>query len=442
MQSLLSVADFGVNHPSEQSSSNLRARVSSDRELIERERRIAPTLEGYLEGELEYKCVKSLTKGFACYSHMIAILCDIDIQLLSIGRLERSCKCQSDAMVRFIELEDMKECQMCLEHGIQGTSRVGMLEYCNLRLLARDCQTTHPCMYLDKCLTMPSVIATQLESLLEEFDYNVIRSVCKNTVTMRSHLFTEATHPEGYEVTPVRELRQCICIGAVNLGHYTVVLWMIRPTINYLECMISCSSEEDRVNFKSLMFEELSNMRHIPRQLKGISINEKRIDDRIELHVTGDGCLFLADSTALTRLGMRVSVVAIGSSSVNVTALNKGCLGVEIIPMITDSGLVRSITSLEAQSVEGMDIVPEGNKVTVKFVRVVNRTATGPVLIIGKNGGFQWVGSPSMICSTLAKFFRHAAYRMTTEEFRTSVKVAHKGVRKSYISGVSRRQKS
>jgi len=133
-----SVIGFGLNHPSEQSSSTLKARVSSDRELMEREHRIAPTLEGYLEGELEYKCVKSLTRGFACYSHMIAILCDIDIELLSIGRLKRSCKCQSDAMVRFIELEGMKECQMCLEHGIQGISRVGMLEHCNLRLFARD----------------------------------------------------------------------------------------------------------------------------------------------------------------------------------------------------------------------------------------------------------------------------------------------------------------
>jgi hypothetical protein len=296
-------------------------------------------------------------------------------------------------------------------------------------------------MYLDKCLAMPSIIATQLESLLEQFDYNVIRSVWRNAVTMPSHLFTEATHPKGYEVTPVRELRQCICIGAVNLGHYTVVLWMIRPAINYLECVVSCSSEEDVVNFRSLMFEELSNMRHIPRQFKRISTDVQRVDDRIELHVTGDGCLFLADSSALTKLGIRVSVVAIGSSSVNITALNRECPGAEIIPMITDSGLVRSITSLEAQTVEDMHIVPEKHKVTVKFLRVVNRTATGPVLIIGKNGGFQWVGSPSMICSTLVKFFKHAAYRMTTEEFRASVKAAHKGVRESYISGVPRRQR-
>jgi len=103
---------------------------------------------------------------------------------------------------------------------------------------------------------------------------------------------------------------------------------------------------------------------------------------------------------------------------------------------------VLELDDIRYATVESMHIVPEEHKVTVKFMRVVNRTATGPVLIIGKNGGFQWVGSPSMICSTLAKFFRHAAYRMTTEEFRTSVKVAHKGVRKSYISGVSRRQKS
>ena len=74
----------------------------------------------------------------------------------------------------------------------------------------------------------------------------------------------------------------------------------------------------------------------------------------------------------------------------------------------------------------------------MKFRRIVDGNVVGPVLTLGCNGGFQWIGSPSLISFTLKQFFDHAASKIATQKFIESVSRSVIGIIGVYPAGIKR----
>jgi hypothetical protein len=74
-----------------------------------------------------------------------------------------------------------------------------------------------------------------------------------------------------------------------------------------------------------------------------------------------------------------------------------------------------------------MEFWPEMNKVRVKFIMITDNSIVGPSLTLGCNGGFQWIGAPSNIASTLHQIFTHMSYKMATDLFFTAIHESNVG---------------
>ena len=102
--------------------------------------------------------------------------------------------------------------------------------------------------------------------------------------------------------------------------------------------------------------------------------------------------------------------------------------------------IIKALTAVDDMSIGGMQFWPERNKVVTKFRRVPGEKIVDPTLTLGKNGGFQWIGSSSSLSNTLLQFFSHASSRMTSPEFREAIKQSNTGRLADYPSGIARRK--
>lgn len=82
--------------------------------------------------------------------------------------------------------------------------------------------------------------------------------------------------------------------------------------------------------------------------------------------------------------------------------------------------------------------IETGSKcVTIKYH--TNRSlGTGPSLVIGENGGFQWLGNPSDISESLSSIFSFMNNNMKSEEFIRVIPRSNSMVKYIYPSGIKR----
>jgi hypothetical protein len=109
-----------------------------------------------------------------------------------------------------------------------------------------------------------------------------------------------------------------------------------------------------------------------------------------------------------------------------------------VIPVKMTPRILSALTSTSPVMTSGMKIWPEHNKVRVKFVRISNGNIVGPSLTLGCNGGFQWIGVPSAMASTLNQVFTHMSSRMATDTFFEAISLSEIGSNRVYPSGVPR----
>lgn len=98
-----------------------------------------------------------------------------------------------------------------------------------------------------------------------------------------------------------------------------------------------------------------------------------------------------------------------------------------------------SLTFPHANTNRAMDICQESRKATFKFRRIGNGTVIGPTLTIGQNGGFQWIGYPSCISSTMSQAFNHMSAKMSSTQFRQILSRSKIGTLFQYPSGIAKR---
>jgi hypothetical protein len=428
-----SCAHFEINHMQVISKSNLRATVSTATSIKERNIRIAPVVIGHLTEPLEPMFQVLNTRIFWCQSDMIMRLCNVKPGSLFKYTRDQTCICANKT--ECIDLETMQNLSMCLKHGASGSPRLIKFKIGNVDIVARGCQCTHPSIYFDKSVVLPRLIEEQMDSLLAHFGYRRLKfmEVTSSEINLRTW--------KSESSEQIMEMRQCICLGATTLGVYTVAIWMIRPTLNYMECVIKCSDTTHVIEARSAAMLELSKLGRNNEHRLSLRFEEKPRQNYIDLHVSGDALPYIINSGSLVSLGTKISMASIGSSVLNMTAVELLEESPRIIPMVIDIGVVKSISSGSQFQSGSMCIVPEMKKVRIKFFTTRVGTSQGPSLTLGSNGGFQWMGNPSALASTLAQFFCHVAARMQTREFRDAVSRASTGTRPKYPSCVPRSQK-
>ena len=86
-----------------------------------------------------------------------------------------------------------------------------------------------------------------------------------------------------------------------------------------------------------------------------------------------------------------------------------------------------------------MEFITELKKARIKFIIIIAGEVSGPSLTIGFNGGFQWVGNPSHLSSTLLQVFSHISGKMASTEFENSISASSTAAISCYPGGVPRK---
>jgi hypothetical protein len=160
-------------------------------------------------------------------------------------------------------------------------------------------------------------------------------------------------------------------------------------------------------------------------------------DDQMEVTMSGYTLPYFMCSDRAEELGAYIKSVSMGSSTMNVTVIDHSDLsGHNILPVRFGTNIMTSLTADSDCNVNGMEFWPEIKKVVIKFRRVSGGKIVGPSLTIGCNGGFQWIGTSSMLSSTLVQAFTHMSTRMDGSKFVRAVSSSDGGPASVYPSGV------
>ena len=130
---------------------------------------------------------------------------------------------------------------ICLQHGIKGATRIATMKTLVGTFLLNSSQCVYPDKHIDRSILLPLIIKFQISQLLESMGYldiNFVKGPIDGHVKL-THLITTTG-------TRVTEFRQYILIGTHTRVNDTILVWMIRPTINYMTCIFMCSSDSYR----------------------------------------------------------------------------------------------------------------------------------------------------------------------------------------------------
>ena len=129
-------------------------------------------------------------------------------------------------------------------HLINTGSLINILSTRLGNLILYSSQSIYPSIHMDRCLLLPSKIRSEMTELLESMGYLQARAV--SSPINGEVLIRPVCHSKD---TSVREFRQYMCIGQCTKGRRTIIVWMIRPTVNYLDCEL----KKVRIKFERII---------------------------------------------------------------------------------------------------------------------------------------------------------------------------------------------
>lgn len=375
----------------------------------------------------------SLSCVYKDYPSMILDVCGY--QSGAMLRHHRSNPCKCTVLSSCIDVETGQSVPICLKHGVHGNTRIATLKTHLAVFLLNSSQCMFPNIHCDRCMLLPSKIRSEMSKLLSNMGYLETRSI-----VVEDEQTKILSHNISQDHVEITEFRQYICIGKCTTGDNTIVVWMIRPTVNYLECVFLCKSND----YKSLVslikgvVQFRSGYHDISHELgiKHTYLNE----DLMEVNVSGTLAPYFMTSEVAKDLNAKIKTVSIGGSRMNVTVMQiDGIDQHKIIPIMINIDILKSMTASCFTELSGMMIFSESKKVVIKFRRIVDGNVVGPSLTLGNYGGFQWIGAPSMFASTMDKFLSHSNYMMSKQDFVRCVSNSIVGVSQIYPGGIPRR---
>ncbi len=343
--------------------------------------------------------------------------------------------CDCSNKITGLNVESNSTVRVCPDHGVQAKCRVALMKTRSNTLLMYGSQCRYPSKHLDRCMVMPLKIQDEVSQLLNSMNYFEIRSFRR---TDGDGLVILSTN--GGKSNRLREMRQYLSIGSCMLGDITAIVWMIRPTINYMKCIFTCRA--DQYNSVTSAIRGVVSARVPDTDVqRNLSFEQKAISaDHIAVTVSGTLASHMIQANISNEVGAKISSVSMGGSTLNITLLRNDSLGRLVIdPVIMNSKLVGSLMSDSSEDTTRVQVTKEIRKCTMKFKRVAKDAVAGPSLTIGENGGFQWVGNPGCLSSTMLQAFTHMSNRMSSVEFKAALSRSQVGVLGAYPSGVPKR---
>ena len=234
-------------------------------------------------------------------------------------------------------------------------------------------------------------------------------------------------------------LRQYIQIAESRFQSSTILLWMLRPTVNYMDFIFVCDSNRYSSIISVIM--GVKEARSMGKDIRnGVSFKYSSYEMTIEVRMSGTLVPYFLCSEACSQMDIHIQSVFLGGCTLNLTLIKKDSDNNPVLcPVAFNSSLMTSITSPEANMMRTIEISQELRKSTMKFRRVGRGTIVGPTLTIGENGGFQWIGNPSSVSITMSQAFSHMSMRMSSAQFRQALSNSRIGTLGQYPLGVAKR---
>jgi len=264
-----------------------------------------------------------------------------------------------------------------------------------------DEQSCSPCLYLDNCLTLPSVLLDEVSYLRQMSDMSPI------VVSPGTFLIT----PDELALdVPIYQSHECVVVGSITNGIETIVVSCVRPTINYCTYKMTCNI--------SVISSTITTILKQASSFRQYTNTEFRVDTvkphRDEIQISGTMAHYYVMQLGLDAVMTHVSM---GGSTLMIHHIDHYETNDPLTVIVPHIGIIHALAPdpSEVWHVE-MDIT----SVLMKYM--TNRTTvTGPSLTLGQHGEMQWMGKPDDYSVSMRTALIHMSNKMKSVKFVNSI---------------------
>lgn len=339
--------------------------------------------------QIEYKSL------YICrsYESMIRLVLNLVYPLRSLYNIHSSCEC-TDKIDAIDITDSCINVPFCIEHG-HCRGRVCHVP-CDITmtdthsLILVDDQVMNPMYYYDSPVFMPTEIGNHINRWMKNEGYAI-----------PFHMMQEK----------MQRGRECIVYSQIRMERETIILWSIRPTLNFCTILVRCHTGAIRTEISAMRRAVFNSIcPYDPSESLVFTMNENAdLDDDIsEICVRGPACPYLLPPYSPAREDMRVVSVSIGSCTFQISVISSDYETERmVIPLCPNANLIHILCNRN-DNVKGNEMYIHSqnrNKVTIHNTKRTGEFS-GSSMCLGCNGGMQWMGSPSDFPRTFSYFCR------------------------------------
>ena len=229
----------------------------------------------------------------------------------------------------------------------------------------------------------------------------------------------------------IRQSRQCITIGSVYNMDELIRVWMVRPTINYSTYVIVATSDSrDYIaNMCVRMLRALANYNIMELSIKCPPEKPNIIE------ISGTMAHYYMPKV---RVRSTMKHVSLGGSVIRAHQVRDFNTSPKIVDICMNMDILTSLVS-GVRSGIGIEITPRSVK--LKYHTSMS-FGLGPSLIMGCNGGFQWLGNPTNIAESLCGIFAFMSSNIMKTQFVSAISKSTSMQQYIYPAGIQRHKQT
>ena len=235
---------------------------------------------------------------------------------------------------------------------------------------------------------------------------------------------------------PVISCRKHIMWSSITCPGRTYVISMVRPTLNFSSYRISV-----RPSLYADSGAAVSSMNNIAHQVRKFKPSEIRIDD----DVASPHSVIMSGVMAhwyAKRMPVESNMIScsLGSSVMQLHRTSNNGRGSSVDRLALNAHVLHTMVK-DTDGTHRCIVTGHKNKVTIAFP-AIGGTSDGPVLTLGCNGGFQWIGRVSELGSNLIILSMLIENNSATPQLALLLSSLQVDDNPVYPSGISRARRS
>lgn len=324
----------------------------------------------------------------------------------------------NDSKVPFIYSDCKRLGTMSVKHGLDRPSNI-LLKTDMVWTELHDDQPMSPLGYIDNSAHLDPLVESEFMEVMRMYGYNTSTSLLANT--------TLPIMLESDEYYIIKQSRQCLSFGSIMNNTELIRVWMVRPTINYSTYVV----EVNTGNRFTIANQYVSRFRSLTNYGPDDLSIECPLDEPNHIVISGTMAHYHILKTGIKA---KMKNVSLGGSVIRVHQIKDFTSSPKVVDICINMSILKSLARGSRT-----DITPEIFNNYVKFKYHTNKAkGLGPTLIIGRNGGFQWTGSPSNIAESMLALFAFMSSNIRTKSFIEAVSASSCMIKYIYPSGVAR----